>query len=478
MKKPAPQKPVDVRENLPSASGMERLYLCRASYQLESQLTDTADKTLADSGTRIHNALAGTLEADLLDDDEKWVYDRAREYETEVVESVFGVVDWENITSGEKGAWKLPMESGGFLEVWRERREWLYSEDDEKQTSGELDVVYFDRQQLKALVIDYKSGYKPVTEPDANIQLRTYAVLTHERYGAVTVIVAVIQPRCQPQTARAVYLEEDLVYAGRELRVVLAESQNPLAVRVPGPAQCEYCKAKGICPELRKEMKVASVQVKQINFLGGKELDKREEFMPGHTLSGLLDKVAHVERACKAIRDEAKIRLKHGREVPGYALVPGRNQRKIVKPYGLFTKVVHTLKWMSPKDFWNQFVGISVGDLDKIAKKYPPKDPRITPQRLFAKRFGEYIETRSTDLQVERTSYTAAAQAHKNYELEMTNDESQKKAAKALPARSVKGMTTEQLQNLPLPGIDDKLSQLFGIKNVRSKTKKGKKRKA
>lgn len=421
---------------------MERLYLCRGSRNLEQHLTDTADKSLADSGTRIHNALAGTLEADLLTEDERWVFTRCQEHERELVESVFGTLDWENLKDG-----KLPMESGGFLEVWREKREWLFSEEDEKQASGELDVVYFDRSQLKALVIDYKSGYKPVTEPDQNIQLRTYASLTHERYGAVIVIVAVIQPRCMPQTARALYAEEDLVYAGKELRVVLEEALDPDAKRVPGPAQCEYCKAKGICKELRKQLKQDRPDVVEINLISGKELDLREQMMPGYRLSEILDKVGHYERACKAIREEAKLRIKHGREVPGYALVPGRQQRKIVHVYGLFEKIVHKLGWMSPKDFWNHFVSISVTDLDKLAKKHPPKSLTVTPQRLFTKRFGEFIEVKSTDLVLERTSYL--------------------KANSYQPTADKTKEIFEQREQplLPMPeSRNEKLSQLFGGK--------------
>lgn len=396
---------IDERENLPSASGMERLYLCRGSFNLESKLTDIADKTFADSGTRVHNALAGISEADLLNEDERWVYDRCTEHEVSLVESVFGVERIER------------------LEIWREKRQWLYSEDDEKQSSGELDVVYFDTDTLEALVIDYKSGYKPVTEPDRNIQLREYAVLTAEKYNASKVTVAVIQPRCSPATAQAIYEKEDLEYAGKELRVVLSEAKDPNAPRVPGAAQCEYCKAKGICPELKKQMKSEIVHVKGITFLSGKELDYREEFMPGYVLSEILDKVAHVERACKAVREEAKIRIKHGRDVPGYSLVKGRMQRMITNPYAMYEKIVNKLQWMSPKDFWNTYVKISIGDIDKLVKKHPPKSLKIKAEVLYAKRFGEFIESKSTDLVLERTSYRPLVAEAKSGKIEAKTQE-------------------------------------------------------
>lgn len=433
MKKKIPVPIIDERENLPSASGMERLYLCRGSFNLESQLTDIADKTFADSGTRIHNALAGLSEADLLNEDERWVYDRCKEHEIALTESVFAP---EKLDS---------------LEIWREKREWMYSEEDEKQSSGELDLVYFDQDGLEALVDDYKTGYKPVTEPDRNVQLRMYAVLTAERYGAQKVTVAVIQPRCSPPTAQAIYEKEDLEYAGKELRVVLAESKDPNAPRTPGAVQCEYCKAKGICPELKKQMKSDMVQVKGITLITGKELDYRENFMPGYILSELLDKVAHVERACKAIREEAKIRIKHGRDVPGYNLVKGRTQRMITSPYVMYDKIVNRLKWMSPKDFWNNYVKISIGDIDKLAKKHPPKRLDITPERLFAQRFGTMIESRSTDLVLERTSY-----------------------AKGLPEHSEPVEVEETQQILPMNSIprNTTLEQLFGKKEHAKKERK------
>ncbi len=319
----------DPRKNLPSASGMERIRLCRGSRLLESKLTQYEVNDIAETGTRIHNCLAGIEDYLLLDEQDRWVYDRCLQLEAEVVMQICN--NDQNLISS--------------LAITGEQRLFLLDEQGNEVTSGQYDKLYLHFGKKFAICNDYKTGYLPVTDPSLNMQARTLAVLIWKEYGIDTVYVSMIQPNCIPQNEICKYEKADLEIAYKEILNLLKTAEDPNAPRTPGLKQCLYCKAKAVCPENQTYMinNLPSVmeagQKKEIIMVSDDELDLREKLLPGARLAQLLDMSEAIEKTRENLKSEAKLRLKTGRAVPGYALVPGIKRRYIKNNYGLYKKL-------------------------------------------------------------------------------------------------------------------------------------------
>lgn len=307
----------DPRKNLPSASGLERLKRCRGSWNLEKQLTNIAPSALAERGTKIHSALDGSFDKDELEDQELFIYDRCKEIEDVIISEVFDH-DHEVIDR---------------LILISEERIFLLDENGNEVMSGQKDKLRYDPVTRKALITDYKTGYKAVTDADANMQLRGYVVLDNQKYDLTDITVAAIQPLCTPSWAKCRYVNGHIDIARKEILHILETAKDPNAPRVPGEVQCEYCKAKSVCEEL-KEFALASLdsvqKVHEIILTAPQEIDLREELIPGDELSRLLDRAKLVVKWYESIKDEAVLRIRTNRVVPNYGLFPGTAKRIIV----------------------------------------------------------------------------------------------------------------------------------------------------
>jgi hypothetical protein len=116
--------------------------------------------------------------------------------------------------------------------------------------SGQVDAFY--RLGPRGLVIDYKSlaGDKPVA-PE-NLQLRDLVCLVSGHYMVSQVGCVIVQPLATHSPNPCLYEKEDIVRSTQEMFERVLASNNPQAPRVPGEAQCEFCRAKPKCPEYNR----------------------------------------------------------------------------------------------------------------------------------------------------------------------------------------------------------------------------------
>lgn len=240
----------DERQGLPSASGLERMLLCPGSWNLERQLPPEPETEEAASGTRIHSALAGEpralekLSSDEFDTYEMCLVQRDTLYEACLPE---------------------PDEAVVYAEI----REWLHRPGrTEPLMSGKADVLALN--SYHGLVLDYKTGRNEATESPRNIQLRALALIMAEAFGLQYMTVAIVQPLVTKKPLATEYSISDLQKAEAEILQVLANASDPKAPRRPGSKQCQYCRAKTVCPEARALVKrVAEIK---IDSLTGQEL--------------------------------------------------------------------------------------------------------------------------------------------------------------------------------------------------------------
>lgn len=290
------------RKNLPSASSMERYMLCPGSFNAEQGQLEQPSSD-ADSGNRIHAALAGeTVNPPLTEDEER----TAEACKVQAAALIYNMLGDDGYTDKEKRIWSL-----------------------DEQWSGKPDVVSLNAP--RALVIDYKTGRGEVTDATGNMQLRALAVLVSDSYWADRVTVAIVQPLAGP-VSTCTYDSDALDTARKEITWILEGVHKTDAPRIPSAKACKYCKAKAVCPEAQKLATDAPLIVSR----NGRELSISPERM-----AEFLEQIPAIEAVVEAVQAKAKRMLEADpASVPGWALKPGAARESITDPAQVFARFV------------------------------------------------------------------------------------------------------------------------------------------
>lgn len=293
----------DERQSKPSASSMERYQLCPGSWLAEhGQPSETSED--AETGNRIHAALAGEAVTPPLTDDEERVREAC---------IIQGEALMDEVVGGNKAA--------------REQRIWSLDE----RWSGKPDVVALATiaGERHALVIDYKTGRGDVTDATGNMQLRALAVLVADQCWANRVTVAIVQPLAGP-VSTCVYDSAALDTARAEITGIIDAIHKPDAPRIPSAKACKYCKAKAVCPEAQKLATEAPLAVSR---------DGRELSISPERMVEFLEQVPAIEAVVDAVKAKAKRMLEADPEsVPGWKLKPGAERETITDPTTVFNR--------------------------------------------------------------------------------------------------------------------------------------------
>ncbi len=192
---------------------------------------------------------------------------------------------------------------------------------------GTADHVRFRPATRHLFVTDFKYGAGVLVNPEGNKQLRMYALgalLDAESRGAFvkTIAVRVVQPRIEHEDS---CVREETFHAAELLSFVAdvqraAEAtRDPDAPLVAGEAQCKWCPAKHICPELEKRQ----------HALTAVEFTEIKPYDPA-TLAHALASFPLVEARIKAVREFAYAEAERGNPPPGWKLVSKRGVRRWV----------------------------------------------------------------------------------------------------------------------------------------------------
>lgn len=318
----------EVRPNHPTASGVERIVLCPGSWQLEQKAPAAIQTEDAASGDRIHALLA--LHEDVsATEEEKECAKTCIALRHKLINEIPAVMDQETVRA------------------FYEQRLFLPG----KQFSGKPDYVLTDFKT--ALVIDYKTGRNEVAKAEGNWQLLSLACLVHCAFPEVEkIFVAIIQPWASPQTSVCLYDPFNLKFALSALDEHLSKAQRPNAPRIPGEKQCQYCKAKSICPE-------AQAQVSALALSDVRALEPAK-------IGELLERCIVAEGVIESIRTRAKeILFQEETAIPGWKLEPGARRRVINDTEKAFQNLSHVL---SGKEFAS-CCKVTLGKLEKAVQK-------------------------------------------------------------------------------------------------------------
>jgi CRISPR/Cas system-associated exonuclease Cas4 (RecB family) len=281
---------------------MHRYATCPGSWLAEQSAgPDISDKTDANHGTRIHNALAGKLDPSTLTVEEYDTWERCKA-QAEILTA-------EYITPDANG------------DTIKEERLWSVGE----AFSGEPDLVVIGSR--RALVIDYKTLLGDVAHAVGNLQLRTLAVLVWEKHDVDEVVVSIIQPLAGAPTV-AVYTSADLEQAAAEIYGIVEQIRRPGNPRVPSGAACKYCRARTTCPEAL----AVAVAPPMDGIPAGTTPAAIAATMTAPTLGAFLERAQVADAVIEACREEAKRRIEAGETIPGWILKPGAEKDTITNP--------------------------------------------------------------------------------------------------------------------------------------------------
>lgn len=325
----------DERKGLPSASGMQRLFLCPGSWNAEKRCPVDEESEDAALGTILHTHMEqGTTPEDPEDAE---AVDWCREMEKALCEKHLGMRE-------------------NWMEVQTDREVRLFEKD--RLFSGKPDMVAI--WNRKAFVVDYKFGRLPVAAAECNLQLSALAVLAideYEAYHVDEVYVCILQPyasRKEPAVCR--YTRESVEQARAFFQTCIKQAQDGHAPLKPSEKACRYCRAQSSCPAVS----LALVNVTSGDLTAAWEQWSPEKRREAYDLAKLAKKWA------ASVESKVKADLKAEVEIPGLALAPGKKAFTITDAAAAF----QVLNGLFPDDITAQaFTAcckVGITDLDRL----------------------------------------------------------------------------------------------------------------
>ncbi len=323
----------DPRKGVPSASGIERIVLCRGSWIAEQQCMPEATSKDAAAGTRMHQYME--LGSSSSDEDENEALEWCRKTELDLAQALL---------------------SDGYTSS-REMRLWLKDDDDDDDDevmSGQADIVYSDND--KALVIDYKFGRGEVTTSPKNKQLLALAVLVYVNSPSPLqdVYCAILQPylsRQKPELVR--YSASQLEAAKPQLIALIDQAANPMQPLKASAKACKYCRAAATCLQLRTSLSTVANEETGLRWERSSPAQKKE----------ILDLSSLAKSWADKVQKLAKADLAQGLSIDGYSLTKGRCSFKVTDASAAFMKLSESIS-MSPADF-AACCSVGISKLDK-----------------------------------------------------------------------------------------------------------------
>jgi hypothetical protein len=370
----------NARRGLPSASGMERMILCPGSWHLERSIEiEEIPSRSAIDGAILHEVLAGLRPETGLSDRQLWVVSRCHQIVAELEEQL-----------------GFPRDVEGRRTIVEERF-WYYDEAHTELFSGQLDFAAVIGN--RGLIVDYKTGSGPVTPTAENYQMRASAVLLAHNFELDEVFVAIVQPLADNETSVVRYGREDLRRAEVDMLVGLRIAATSSPVRVPGEKQCRYCKAKGICPEVR--VQVLDLLPPPTTANGGLDAKNRPPVIPalsGEELAELLPKLDIVEKVIREIRRQAKDLLERQPDaIDGYRLREGAERRSVRDVEEAFRRLADV---MTPEQFAS-CCNVQIGRLEEMLRAVTG-ETMSRSKEILDELLGEVIERRPTERSIDR----------------------------------------------------------------------------
>ena len=215
-----------------------------------------------------------------------------------------------------------------------------------KDLSGTVDCQIIGTDILE--LIDYKDGMG-IVSAEGNMQLEQYAygvlagykLPVNGAYPIDKVRMTIIQPKLalrgmKPITSHEVSVRDLLANMGTIIAQAAA-TDKPDAPLVPGESQCKFCRAKGSCSALaRNVMKEVGIMfqpvVTQTLDVAQQSADKDPSTMDDAQIAQIMEAAPLMRQLLEGVEKEALRRMQAGQVIPGLKLVNGRGSRAWALP--------------------------------------------------------------------------------------------------------------------------------------------------
>lgn len=315
---------IDERRGSTSASNAQSDLLCPGRHLAQRGIPHVDSKDTL-FGQRIHNALAKRDSAGL-SLEEADIYESCTSIEGKVVREFYGSA--------------VPANE---LRSWPEQRFWIQfqaqfppphpSQKPELRVyehSAKPDRVY--RHGPKLLILEYKTLAGDVADSPRNLQLRDQGVVCQGHFLADEVGAVIIQPLVTHTPEIVLYQKADLDRAKQELFARVVASNDPRSARVPGEVQCKFCLAKTKCLEYQRW--AGAMVPNMLNLLDVAVQDwapdQRALFCDRFDVAQ-----KWLNQCWEAMEQGA---AKDPSFVPGYAMFPGAERKKITNAQAVFER--------------------------------------------------------------------------------------------------------------------------------------------
>ena len=352
-----------LRGDWTSASNAQADALCPGRHIAQKGISDqTSEDALF--GTKVHEALAGRIDLNVLTDEQRDVYESCVKIEERLIMQTF------------------PDVNPALARPVREKRLWI-KWSNELQHSGQLD--YLCMKGDSALIVEYKALPGEVPSSPKNAQLRDQAVLVMaNRPTTKQVYVAVCQPLVTHSPEICLYKEDDLKLAERQLFFRVTASHNPESPRVAGEIQCKYCRAKTKCPQYQIW---AGAVIPQPDGILGVPM---ESWTPDQC-AAVASNLSRAQKWLEQAKEHLKARLRLNPEaIPGWKLGDGQKRSEVSDPQQLLDRFIRAGGSL------NQFmecVGIGKGEFKRVFKEATKLKGKSLDKRLDEVYSGLVTET-------------------------------------------------------------------------------------
>jgi RecB family exonuclease len=316
------------RRGVPSASGMDRLHNCPASFEMERHAPPEEHREDAASGTLIHAVLAGLAAPDTLSAAELETHDMCAAQAEQVINEWAQPSDEEPDILYEQriGITQL----GTAMDVTPKSKARF-------RFTGQADMIIVDDD--RALVIDYKTGRGDTPVAQDNAQLAALAVLVYLRYKVPSVRVAIVQPWAGKPTVSD-YSESALQLAHSWLIASLNAAETSTLDDARAGDHCKWCKAKAICDTF-KNAAIQQVEVIEPATIAGLDGESQRKAMwaraldlPAARLAAAMNGLAMVKRYVATIEGVAKARAENDPEFQQFFTLKEKKGRRSISDVG------------------------------------------------------------------------------------------------------------------------------------------------
>lgn len=238
-------------------------------------------------------------------------------------------------------------------------------------------------------VVDLKYGKGVPVSAEGNPQLRLYAlgaVLGYRcLYDFDEVRMTIVQPRLGSASTDSVSYEDLIDWAETCVEPRARAADEGRGEFNPGEKQCRWCKAKAVCRARAEANLKAACEDFSLDSLpeGPEEVEASvplPELLEVEEVAELLPLLPAIEAWAKDVQDWALAQARdRGVRFPGYKLVEGRSNRKVVQPGAAMDALA--LEGFAPADYQKPAELVPIGKLEKLLGK-----------ARFAEVLGAYVD--------------------------------------------------------------------------------------